>query len=46
MAITREQKLKSGYGREWLKAAIMEGRPACRQAGKTVGAGVITEIVK
>ena len=49
----REQQLKTGFGRQWLKQVITRsgegGLPARgnlpRQAGKTVGAGVISAIV-
>jgi len=47
-AIERESALKTGFGRKALKRALKGGLPAApaAQAGKTVGAGVITEIAK
>ena len=56
-AVLREQALKTGFGRTWLKRMLRReggGLPAApsgtfsgaAQAGKTVGAGVIAEIVK
>jgi len=56
-AVARERKLKTGFGRKALKRMVVlqeRGLPAApnrflpgaAQAGKTVGAGVITEVVK
>jgi len=41
--VARERTLKTGFGRQWLKRRGAAGR---REGGKTVGAGVITGIVK
>ena len=44
-AIQREQELKTGFGRKWFARQMARGAAGRREGGKTVGAGVISQIV-